>query len=89
MENFRAIQAEFVRHNAIAQVPDAVTLETTLTDLLDHPEHRTELGKRARQVVEANQGALERTADVLAECLGATKPWPRCGRDTGWMLPSR
>jgi 3-deoxy-D-manno-octulosonic-acid transferase len=71
LENFRAIQAEFRRHDAVCQVADAAALESALAQLLDDPERRNALGARARQVVDTNRGALDRTADVLAEGLNS------------------
>lgn len=79
MQNFRAIHAEFLRHDAVCQVPDADALEAAMRDLLDHREKRAALGARARAVVEANRGALERTADAIIACLGRESNAPGAG----------
>ncbi len=66
MENFRPIAAEFVANNAAVQVPDAVALEAALTALLPDPARCEQLGANALRVVQRNQGASERTAEMIA-----------------------
>jgi 3-deoxy-D-manno-octulosonic-acid transferase len=43
------------------------SLQTTLTELLEHPQERDRLGKAARDVVDANLGAVERTLEMLCQ----------------------
>ncbi|MFA4944005.1 MAG: 3-deoxy-D-manno-octulosonic acid transferase [Lentisphaeria bacterium] len=70
MENFRLVTAIFRKAAAAAEVPDDATLEPALKLLLDKPALRQELGRKARQVVEANRGAIARTIAALRELRG-------------------
>jgi 3-deoxy-D-manno-octulosonic-acid transferase len=65
MENFRSIMAAFRDNNAIVPVPDATALRETFAELLKDDSKRSQLGKRALAVVEANSGATARTVDLL------------------------
>lgn len=69
MENFRPIAAEFVTSDAAVQVPDAAALETALATLLTDSARREQLGANALRVVQRNQGAVERTAEMIASAL--------------------
>jgi 3-deoxy-D-manno-octulosonic-acid transferase len=69
MENFRPIAAEFVAHDGAVQVSDAVALETALASLLSDPTRREQLGANALRVVQRNQGAVTRTAEMVASAL--------------------
>ena len=70
MENFRPIAAEFVANDGAVQVPDAVALEAAFVTLLSDPVRREQLGTNALRVVQRNQGASERTAEIIAARLG-------------------
>ncbi|PAW88985.1 MAG: 3-deoxy-D-manno-octulosonic acid transferase [Pedosphaera sp. Tous-C6FEB] len=70
MENFRPIAAEFVSSDAAVQVPDAPALEAALTQLLADPTRRAQLGTNALRVVQRNQGASDRTAEMIVRTLG-------------------
>jgi 3-deoxy-D-manno-octulosonic-acid transferase len=65
MQNFAPIAASFVQKGAAIQVPDAAALERELGLLLEDPARRREMGRLAREVVRANQGAIERTVDMI------------------------
>jgi len=65
MQNFRDITRILLSHNAAVQVKDAQELENTLSDLLGNPQRRAELGKHALEVVTENQGAVERTVEMI------------------------
>ena len=67
MQNFRAITRTFLEKQAARQVSDVASLQTTLTELLEHPQERDRLGKAARDVVDANLGAVERTLEMLCQ----------------------
>ena len=67
MQNFRAITRTFLEKQAARQVGDVASLQTTLTELLEHPQERDRLGKAARDVVDANLGAVERTLEMLCQ----------------------
>lgn len=65
MENFAAIAEAFVRERGAIQVRDAAGLEDAVAELLDAPERREALGRSALQVVEKNQGAMQRTVEMV------------------------
>jgi 3-deoxy-D-manno-octulosonic-acid transferase len=50
-------------------VKDATELETELKRLLNDPAARAQLGRCAVEVVRKNQGAVERTVDMIIEHL--------------------
>ncbi len=66
MENFRPIAAEFVAHDGAVQVPDATALESAFATLLAGSARCEQLGANALRVTQRNQGAAERTADMIA-----------------------
>ena len=66
MENFREIADAFLAENAMVQVRDAAGLAAAVLGLFADPARRADLGRRARDVVERNRGALDRTVDALA-----------------------
>jgi 3-deoxy-D-manno-octulosonic-acid transferase len=70
MENFRPIAADFVANDGAVQVTDVATLEAAFTTLLADPSRREQLGANALRVVLRNQGAAERTAEMIAAQLG-------------------
>ena len=74
MENFRPIAAEFVTSDAAVQVPDPPALEAALATLLADPARREQLGANALRVVQRNQGAAERTAEMIARRLQPVAP---------------
>lgn len=65
MENFRAIAEDFVKSDGAIQIRNAGELETALAELLKNKTRRNELGRRALEVVRRNQGASERTVEML------------------------
>ena len=71
MENFEAIAAAFVKQRGAVQVRNVAELESALARLLADPGELRLLGENARQTVLANQGALERTTRLVADCVGA------------------
>ena len=72
MQNFAAIAAAFVAHHGAAQVRDAAELEKVFSELLADAPRRAELGRNALKVVQENQGAVERTADLIVKRLIST-----------------
>jgi 3-deoxy-D-manno-octulosonic-acid transferase len=54
---------------AAVQVETARELEDALIELLSEPDARGRLGDRARDLVEANRGARERSLAAIAELL--------------------
>jgi 3-deoxy-D-manno-octulosonic-acid transferase len=69
MQNFASAAQVFLEGQAAVQVPDAAGLETVLAELLADERRRAELGARARQVVQQNLGATERTVRLIMEGL--------------------
>jgi 3-deoxy-D-manno-octulosonic-acid transferase len=74
MQNFASAVRAFKANDAIVQVPDAPGLEKAVAELLTNEARRNELGQRARQVVEQNLGATERTVALIVEGLGKAPP---------------
>lgn len=73
--NFDGIVTVFAKNQAIIQLPvlsDAqadTALGTVFRELLEDQQRRHELGQRAKDLVEQNQGATERTLDLLDSLL--------------------
>ena len=65
MQNFLDVMDIFQKQKAIIQVTGVPDLEKTLDSLLVDPVRRAELGRRARQVVTENLGAVQRTVDMI------------------------
>jgi len=70
MQNFRAVATVFQEAQAAVQVQDADGFTPALRRLLANPEERQTLGGRARRVVEASRGAIDRTLDLIEPLLG-------------------
>ena len=64
-ENFAAVMDLFRADGAIREVADAAALRQAVGELAADPVQRAALGERARRVVEAQRGALARTAQVI------------------------
>jgi 3-deoxy-D-manno-octulosonic-acid transferase len=75
-QNFAVIMRAFLEADALVQLPSlteteaAPVLAGVLAELLTDDERRRALATRARAVFEQNQGATERTIEVLAGLLG-------------------
>jgi 3-deoxy-D-manno-octulosonic-acid transferase len=69
MQNFADITRQFVEQKGAVQVNNAAELEKTLAELLADESRRAQLGRNAQAVVRANEGAIERTADLIVEHL--------------------
>jgi 3-deoxy-D-manno-octulosonic-acid transferase len=67
--NFRDTAARLVQAGAAIQIPDALSLESTLERLLRDPRERGRLGTAAQAFVRSQQGATERTLDCLDRLL--------------------
>jgi len=73
--NFREIVEAFVRKDAIVQLPampdsdTVLKLEELFAAFLTDPDKRRLLGERAKQLVNQNRGATERTMKFLNELL--------------------
>ena len=77
--NFDDIVTVFAKNKAIIQLPVLSdeqahsVLANVLGELLNDKQQRSELGQRARQLVEQNQGGTERTLDLLATLLASDR----------------
>lgn len=67
MENFQAIMDEFVRQDAVLQIENSQELEQAIRGLLADPVKRDSMGQRARDVVQHNQGAVEKTTRMILQ----------------------
>jgi len=69
MQNFRDIVPRFLEAEAVVQVRDEEELRQQIGALLRDPARRSELGRRARAVVEAGRGVLDRTVEMVVDVL--------------------
>jgi 3-deoxy-D-manno-octulosonic-acid transferase len=69
MQNFAEIVRGFLAQDAAVQVPDAAGLEAALEQLLGDAARRQQLGRNALRVVHENQGAIERTVEMIVKHL--------------------
>lgn len=74
--NFRHIAAQLVQAGAARQITDAAELAKVIEQLCRDPQERQRLGSAARDYVLRQQGATERTLDLLHGLL-RTRPDPR------------
>lgn len=65
MENFRLVADIFRKQQAVVEVARDSDLEPAMKDLLESAATRAELGRRARQVIEENRGAIDKTLALL------------------------
>jgi 3-deoxy-D-manno-octulosonic-acid transferase len=70
MQNFADVVRIFLTQDGAVQVQGASELEETLGSLLANSARRDELGRNAEKIVRENQGAVERTVDMIVERLG-------------------
>ncbi len=67
MQNFHEVAAVFLSNYGALQVSDCDELEKKITTLLRDPATRRWLGQNARKVIRDNQGAVERTVEVIQQ----------------------
>ena len=70
MHNFHQIAAALLEAGAAVQVHNPDALGNHVSMLLLQPERRKALGEAAYQVLRANQGAITRTVELIAQVLG-------------------
>lgn len=63
--NFRRVAEQLIEREAAIQVPHAADLEPQLERLLQDPQRRRRMGQRAQDFVRSQQGAVQRTLQVL------------------------
>jgi 3-deoxy-D-manno-octulosonic-acid transferase len=69
MQNFADVVRVFLARDGAVQVRNIAELETTFASLFSEPERRAQLGGNARKIVQENQGAVNRTVELLVENL--------------------
>ena len=69
MQNFKDVVRGFLAGDGAVQVSGAQELEEALASLLSDPARREALGRNALAVVRSNQGAIERTVEMIVERL--------------------
>ncbi len=74
MENFFEIADAFVTNGAGVQLGSERDLDQVFLSLMSDPVRRARLGAAARALVEANRGAKEKSAAVLADLLPREAP---------------
>ena len=65
MQNFSEIVSRFLEEKGAIQVQNAAELEQAFAGLLGDEERRNELGANALKVVRQNQGAIDRTVEMI------------------------
>lgn len=71
--NFRDAAARLIEVNGAVKVDTWQSMKHELLRMLDDPELRHKMGEAARAMVIEQQGATERTLDVLDEVIGKTE----------------
>ncbi|UCF35336.1 MAG: 3-deoxy-D-manno-octulosonic acid transferase [Acidobacteriota bacterium] len=69
MENFREIARAFKDNYAALEVGSIAEFEQKVADLLEDAHARQWLGRNARKVIRDNQGAIERTFEIVRQRL--------------------
>jgi 3-deoxy-D-manno-octulosonic-acid transferase len=67
MDNFPLVE-EFLREGAALMVEEG-QIEEVVSELINSPKKRADLGQRAKEIYERNRGALERTISVIKQYL--------------------
>ncbi len=70
--NFQTIVDEFVSHDAVLVASDANHAVEQMIDLIHDPSRRQQQVDQARQILHANQGAVERHIALIDRYLNAT-----------------
>jgi 3-deoxy-D-manno-octulosonic-acid transferase len=73
MQNFKVITREFLSRQAVVQITDEFELATCLRALFASDQVRQDLGNSAKATFQANLGAAQRTAKVIADALDNQK----------------
>jgi len=73
MQNFAEVVTSFLAKGGAMQVKNAAELEKVCADLLADPARREKLGQNALAVVQENQGAIDRTADMIVKNLDSNE----------------
>jgi 3-deoxy-D-manno-octulosonic-acid transferase len=71
--NFTEAVRSFKAGQAIVEVPDEATLSATVSALVRNPDEAQALGRRAQEVVLAQQGATARHAEIILQLLSRSR----------------
>lgn len=66
MQNFAEVATAALRAGASRECADVASLAEAITDLLDHPDKRAEMGAAAKALVQTNLGASARYVEEIA-----------------------
>jgi 3-deoxy-D-manno-octulosonic-acid transferase len=69
MDNF-PIAADFLRDGAALEVKDAGSMTSAVLDVLNDREKAGRIGRKAREIVQYNTGAVERALQLIRSTLG-------------------
>ena len=69
--NFRQIVELLTQADAVQVVQDPAALKAFVEKMLQYPDEGAELGRRAQQLVLSQQGATQRTIDLLRASFSA------------------
>jgi len=72
MENFREVARLFHDADAAVEVGSDAELAPAVRSLVADSTARHDLGRRARELVDRHRGAVDRTIDILEQCLAGT-----------------
>jgi len=67
MDNFPLAEEFFSEGGALMVEPEEI--EEVVSELLDYPQKRADLGQKAKEIYERNRGALERTISIIRQYL--------------------
>ena len=73
MQNFAEVARSFLAKDGAVQIQTGAELETALADLLGDSARREQLGRNALAVVRENQGAIERTVEMIVKHLDSSE----------------
>lgn len=76
MENFPDIGEEFRAADAVFEIPGPSALARAVTELLDNPQQREAIGRRAATLAAAKRGATARAVAAIETCYSASLPIP-------------
>ena len=69
MQNFREVVKLLLDANGAVQVIDETELAREIDELMGDSDRCTKLGSAAKNVIEANKGATQRTAQMIGQAL--------------------
>jgi len=89
MENFAEIAGRFQAGGALVQVANAAELAAAIGRLLDDPELRTQLGRKAGELARSERGATARAVARIADCYWRAVPTLMTSVESRWGRANR